>query len=226
MNNGPKVLVLFSGGLDSTVALYDAISQYGKDNVVALSLYYGQRHQCELDAAEAIAKALHIQRIEKRIPQIFADMPDCSLLYGADTAVKDGTYEQQLAEDGVVNTFVPFRNGVFTSIAVAIAYAAKYSRVHIAIHKDDNNTAYPDCSVEFIKNMSAAVWEGTGHKIIVAAPFVNMTKTEIVARGKQLGMTLEDFNMTHSCYRGVKGGCGKCATCLDREKALRANFDY
>lgn len=218
-----KVLVLFSGGLDSTVALYDAIAQYGKENVAALSLYYGQRHQCELDAADAVARHLCIKRIEKRIPQIFADMPDCSLLYGADTTIKDGTYEEQLKEDGVVNTFVPYRNAVFISIAAAMAYAAGYSRVHIAVHKDDNNVAYPDCSKEFIRYQAGAVWEGTGHKVLLDAPFVDMTKADIVRAGLNIGMTKEDFDRTYSCYRGVPGGCGTCATCLDRQKALSAH---
>lgn len=224
-----KVMVLFSGGLDSTVLAHDCVRKFGKDNVILLNMYYGQKHMIETECASTIAKQLGCSLVEKNLSSVYKGM-ECALLQGSEQVIENTTYEEQIkkSETGIINTYVPFRNGVFISIATAIAYGAGCSKVFIAVHQDDSGEAYPDCSPEFINAMTMATYYGTGGEdgVIVEAPFVNMKKRDIVARGLEIGMTQEDFDASHSCYNGVKGGCGKCSTCRDRAEALHANGLY
>lgn len=226
-----KYVVLYSGGLDSTCMLYKLIKEVGSENVVAINVFYGQKHPIERECARYHAKKIwgiemEDHYMEADLSQVFQWDKTCSLLaHNSEVEVAEGTYEeQQEGHDGPVATYVPFRNGLMLSYATAIAYQLGFDRVALAIHKGDTvAAAYPDCTKAFASYMCQSIQEGTGKKVSLSTPFVGLTKVEVVAEGKQAGMDAELFRHTHSCYKGVKGGCGKCATCLERNEALRQN---
>ena len=217
-----RALVLFSGGLDSTTALALAISKYGKENVVALSVSYGQKHIKEIEASNKIARYYDVEHIYLDLAKIF-QYSNCSLLsQNKDIAIPKGEYVKQLQEqDGALSTYVPFRNGLFLSSAASIALSKNCDIIYYGAHADDAaGEAYPDCSVEFTKAINEAIYLGSGKKVSVVGPFVNMHKADIVKLGLRLGVPYE---LTWSCYEGHDKACGKCGTCIDRIKAFIAN---
>lgn len=217
-----KVLVLCSGGVDSTTLLAKAVEEYGARNVVALSISYGQKHLREIEAARAVAGHYGVEQRFLDLAAIFADS-QCSLLAHSDEAIPQGAYaEQQAQADGsAVSTYVPFRNGLFLSSAASMALSLGCSVVYYGAHHDDwAGSAYPDCSPEFVDAMGSAIALGTGGDLRLEAPFVNASKGDIVREGLALGVPYE---LTWSCYEGGERPCGACATCLDRAAAFAAN---
>ena len=216
-----KALVLLSGGVDSSTALAVAKAKYG-DEVLALSMRYGQKHVKELESARKVADFYHVQLLEMDLAPIFAHS-SCSLLQGSSEDVPLASYAEQLQERGgePVSTYVPFRNGLFLATAASIALEYGCEVIYYGPHADDAaGNAYPDCSVAFNEAMNNAIYLGSGNKLRLEAPFVSMTKKDIVALGTQLGVPYE---LTWSCYCGGKRPCGKCGTCIDRRAAFRAN---
>ncbi len=216
-----KALVLLSGGVDSSTCLALAKEKYG-DNVLALSMSYGQKHSRELESARALAKFYHVQLLEMDLAKIFAHS-NCSLLQGSSEDVPQGTYAEQLEaqSDSTVSTYVPFRNGLFLSTAASIALEYACDVIYYGPHADDAaGNAYPDCSPEFNAAMQQAIYLGSGKKLRLEAPFVDKTKKDIVHEGLRLGVPYE---LTWSCYEGKDEPCHKCGTCLDREAAFVAN---
>ncbi len=217
-----KALVLFSGGLDSTTALAKAINEYGKENVVALSISYGQKHIKEIEASNNIVAYYGVEHIFLDLSKIF-EFSDCSLLSHSNVEVPEGDYKDQLdKQDGKpLSTYVPFRNGLFLSCAAAIAISKNCDIIFYGAHADDSaGNAYPDCSVEFTKAINDAIYLGSGKQVKVVGPFVNMHKADIVKLGTKLNVP---YNLTWSCYQGHDKACGKCGTCIDRIKAFEAN---
>ena len=217
-----KALVLFSGGIDSTTCLGLAISKYGKENVIALSITYGQKHTKEIEAANAIVQYYGIEKIDLDLSLIFR-FSDCSLLKGSDEDIPHESYAQQLEKTNgsPVSTYVPFRNGLFISSAAAIALSRKCSVIYYGAHADDAaGNAYPDCSSVFNNALNTAVYEGSGKQLKIEAPFVNMTKADVVKIGLELKVPYE---LTWSCYEGGDKPCGQCGTCIDRAKAFELN---
>ena len=217
-----KALVLFSGGIDSTTCLGLAISKYGKENVIALSITYGQKHTKEIEAANAIVQYYGIEKIDLDLSLIFR-FSDCSLLKGSDEDIPHESYAQQLEKTNgsPVSTYVPFRNGLFISSAAAIALSRKCSVIYYGAHADDAaGNACPDCSSVFNTAMNTAVYEGSGKQLKIEAPFVNMTKADVVKIGLELKVPYE---LTWSCYEGGDKPCGQCGTCIDRAKAFELN---
>ena len=217
-----RVLVLFSGGVDSTTALALAINQYGHENVVALSISYGQKHDKEIQAANQIAKYYQVEHIFLDLAKIF-EYSDCSLLNHSSKEIPHETYAKQLSKtDGKpVTTYVPFRNGLFLSSAASIALSKNCNLIYYGAHKDDAaGNAYPDCSEIFNNAMNQAIYEGSGHQLQIEAPFVNKSKADIVKIGLDLNVP---YHLTWSCYEGNDKPCGKCGTCLDRQEAFLKN---
>ena len=217
-----KALVLFSGGVDSTTCLALAIDRYGKDNVVALSVSYCQKHTKEVEAADKIAKHYGVEFITLDLSEMFK-FSDCSLLQHSDKEVPHESYAEQLKETNgsPVSTYVPFRNGLFIASAASIALSKGCGVILYGAHADDAaGNAYPDCSEVFNNAMNTAVWEGSGHQVKVEAPFVGMNKAGVVKKGLELGVPYE---LTWSCYEGHDKPCGVCGTCIDRQKAFEAN---
>ena len=217
-----KALVLFSGGVDSTTCLGIAVDKYGAEEVLALSVYYGQKHSKEIEAAQRIAEHYGVKLRTLDLALIFADS-DCSLLKGSTADIPKETYAEQLAQtDGApVSTYVPFRNGLFLSSAASIALSNGCEVIYYGAHSDDAaGNAYPDCSAEFNNAINTAIFIGSGNALRVEAPFIGLTKAQVVAKGLELGVPYE---LTWSCYEGGDKPCGVCGTCRDRIAAFRAN---
>ena len=217
-----KALVLFSGGVDSTTCLGIAVKKYGSENVLALSVSYGQKHTKEIDSARAVAKHYGVELYELDLSEMFR-FSDCSLLKGSSEEIPHESYEEQLKETNgsPVSTYVPFRNGLFISSAAAIAISRGCSVIYYGAHSDDAaGNAYPDCSETFNNAMAEAVWVGSGNQVRIEAPFVTKTKADVVKIGLELGVPYE---LTWSCYEGGDVPCGKCGTCIDRAKAFAEN---
>ena len=217
-----KALVLFSGGVDSTTCLAIAVEKYGKNNVTALSISYGQKHTKEIQAAEKIAEYYGVELKKLDLARIF-EGSDCSLLSSSGEDIPKESYAEQLKKtDGKpVSTYVPFRNGLFLSCAASVALSNGCEEIYYGIHTDDAaGNAYPDCSEEFNNAINSAIYIGSGNALKVTAPFVNMKKADIVAEGLRLKVP---YQMTWSCYEGGEKPCGVCGTCRDRIVAFRAN---
>ena len=217
-----KALVLFSGGLDSTTCLALAVEQYGADEVLALSVSYGQKHTKEIEAAKAVAAYYGVKLKTLDLAAIFADS-DCSLLKGSTQEIPKESYAEQLTEtDGKpVSTYVPFRNGLFLSSAASIALSNGCEVIYYGAHADDAaGNAYPDCSQAFNDAINQAIYLGSGQQLRVEAPFVGKTKADVVAEGLRLHAP---YQLTWSCYEGGEKPCGLCGTCRDRAAAFAAN---
>ena len=217
-----EAMVLFSGGVDSTTCLAQAVKKHGAENVLALSIYYGQKHNKEIEAAERLVKFYGVKWQTLDLSLIFADS-DCSLLKGSSEEIPKESYSEQLEKTNgsPVSTYVPFRNGLFLASAASIALSHGCSVIYYGPHADDAaGNAYPDCSAVFNNAMAEAVYEGSGKQVRIEAPFVNMTKKDIVKLGLELDVPYE---LTWSCYEGGDKPCGVCGTCRDRTAAFEAN---
>lgn len=217
-----RALVLCSGGVDSTTLLAMAVDKYGSENVVALSISYGQRHEKELKAARDIARYYHVEQRFLDLAAIFADS-SCSLLAHSERGIPKESYAEQLeqADTKLVSTYVPFRNGLFLSSAASMALSLECSVLYYGAHHDDwAGNAYPDCSREFVAAMNNAIMEGTGGELYMEAPFVEWSKADIVKKGLELNVP---YKLTWSCYEGGDKPCGVCATCIDRKRAFELN---
>lgn len=217
-----KALVLFSGGVDSTTCLGMAVDKYGKENVIALSMAYGQKHLKEIESSNKIAEHYGVEHLSLDLTKIF-EYSDCSLLQHSDKEIPEEAYVDQIKKtDGKpVSTYVPFRNGLFLSSAASIALSKECSVIYYGAHADDAaGNAYPDCSSKFNQAISDAIYIGSGDQLHVEAPFVNLTKAEVVKIGLDLKVPYE---LTWSCYEGHDKPCRVCGTCIDRAEAFRLN---
>lgn len=225
MSNQKKAIVLSSGGVDSTTCLAIAISRRGAENVSTLSCYYGQKHDKELECAEAIATHYGVNHYVVDLSSTM-QFSNCSLLKRSTEQVVHESYADQIARngEGKVSTYVPFRNGLLLSAVTALAmsiYPDEEVEIYIGAHSDDAaGWAYADCSGSFICAMEAAIGIGTYGKVFLVAPLVTMNKAEVV----RTGLTLKvPYELTWSCYEGGDQPCGTCGTCIDRRKAFEAN---
>ncbi|MBE5904110.1 MAG: 7-cyano-7-deazaguanine synthase QueC [Pseudobutyrivibrio sp.] len=217
-----KALVLVSGGVDSTTCLGMAVKEYGHENVVGLSIFYGQRHDKEIKAADAVCDFYKVEHITLDLSTMF-QFSDCTLLQHSDGEIPEESYAEQLSKtDGKpVSTYVPFRNGLFLSSASAIALSKGCSKIYYGAHSDDAaGNAYPDCSEAFNKAMNTAIYEGSGKQLEIVAPFISLNKSQVVKKGLEIGVPYE---LTWSCYEGHEKACGKCGTCIDRKAAFELN---
>lgn len=217
-----KVVVLLSGGIDSTTCLAHAVKTYGAENVFCLSMTYGQKHDKEIMSARKVADHYGVNLQEMDLSTIFK-FSDCSLLKGREN-IKHESYAEQLAEmggEGTVDTYVPFRNGLFLSTAAAYALSVGAEVIFYGAHADDAaGRAYPDCTPEFESAMNEAIYEGSGRVLRMEAPLLNMNKAQVV----KMGLELEaPYELTWSCYEGHDTPCGECGTCIDRAAAFAAN---
>ncbi len=209
----PKAVVLLSGGLDSATSAAQAIAD-GYD-VIALSLYYGQRHKKELIAARQIAKHLGIQ--EHFVVDVNLSQWGGSAL--TDDAIKVPTSGVQ---SGVIPvTYVPGRNTVFLAIALSLAEAKEAEAIYLGINAVDYS-GYPDCRPEYLEVYqhlatlsSKAGLEGKAPRLV--APLVMDSKVDIVRRALKLGVPIA---ATWSCYQGGSEPCGVCDSCRIRDRAL------
>jgi 7-cyano-7-deazaguanine synthase len=208
-NSSQKAVVLLSGGLDSTTALYDAASRCTV--VAALSFDYGSKHNArELPQAAWHAEQLKIPHSIISLPFIGAHFPSSLLQNGPE--IPKGHYE----ESSMKQTVVPFRNGILLSIAAGFAESRGAQSLVIAAHAGDHSI-YPDCREDFMQAMDSAVRKGTYAGISIDRPFIELDKAGIVLRASELGIALEK---TWSCYVGGEVHCGECGTCVERREAF------
>ena len=205
-----RVVVLVSGGMDSVSALYDAAVKH--EVTAALSFDYGSKHNHkEIPFAHWHCEKLGIPHTT--IPLAFMHDLFKSDLLKSGGAIPDGHYEERT----MMQTVVPFRNGIMLSIAAGYAESVGAEALVIAAHAGDH-AIYPDCREEFMDAMGNAIGLGTYAKIEVLRPFIGMTKAEIARRGDELGV---DFARTWSCYKGKDVHCGTCGTCNERREAFQ-----
>lgn len=218
-----KKVVLLSGGVDSSTCLAVALEDTAPEDVLALNIFYGQKHAREMQSARDVANHYGVELMELDMAPIFAKS-DCSLLAHSREAIEHKPYAEQISETGgkkPVSTYVPFRNGLMLAAAASIAVSVGASLIYYGAHRDDAaGNAYPDCSANFADYINDAIYEGTGYQVSVVAPFIHSNKAGIVAKGLELGVP---YHLTWSCYEGGDKPCGTCATCIDRAKAFKEN---
>ncbi len=208
-----KVAVLLSGGLDSTTALHWANKEH--DVCVALSFDYGSNHAAqELACARWQAEQLGVEHHVIDISSIAKHLSS-ALLDGAD-AIPTG---EDYSEENMMQTVVPFRNGIFLAIAAGIAESKGALGLVIAAHSGDHDI-YPDCREEFMKSMSNAIRSGTYAALEILRPFIAMSKDDILKEATKMGV---DLAHTYSCYCGAEQHCGECSTCIERKEAFIHN---
>ena len=175
-----KAVVLLSGGVDSTTCLAMAVEKYGKENGLALSMQYGQKHEREIESSRKVAQHYGVEHIERDLDHVY-DFSDCSLLKGNEAIVHESYAVQLSKKAGTVATYVPFRNGLFLALASAIAISVHTEVIYYGAHADDAaGRAYPDCTPEFKEAMNLAIWEGSGYTLKMEAPLINMNKAAVV----------------------------------------------
>lgn len=206
-----NIVILYSGGMDSSVALY----QFSNTIKLALSFDYGSKHnKREIQFAKSNCEALGI---EHRVIELDLNkMGFVSDLLTSGGEIPDGHYE----DDNMKKTVVPFRNGIMLSIAAGISESIECDQLLISNHAGDH-TIYPDCRPEFIESISKAIEYGTYNQVKVFAPYTHLSKREIAVKGKELNVP---FEKTYSCYNGNELHCGTCGTCTERKEALEG-FD-
>lgn len=220
-----KALVLSSGGVDSTTCVGIAVDKLGKENVSTVSVFYGQKHAKELECANKVAKFYGVKHYELDLSSIMK-YSNCPLLKGSTEKIKHESYAEQIKKngEGMVSTYVPFRNGLMLSSVATLAmsiYPNEEVEIYLGAHADDSaGRAYADCSEEFTEAMKEAIYIGTYEKVTVKAPLVNMTKADVVKTGLELKVPYE---LTWSCYEGGEKQCGTCGTCIDRKNAFKQN---
>lgn len=204
-----KTLLIYSGGMDSTVLLYKLRAE-GKE-VACMGVDYGQRHEKELDHAAAICNVLGV-------PFSVADLRGLRKLLGGSSQTDDtvpvpeGHYE----EESMKATVVPNRNMIMLAVAAGHAMSIGADTVAYAAHAGDH-AIYPDCRPEFAEALAAVIYLADWRKVELARPFVQMTKMGIANLGYDLKVPFEE---TWSCYKGGDVHCGKCGTCVERREAL------
>ena len=204
-----KAVVLFSGGLDSTVLVYHLLNK-GAD-LKLLSIDYGQRHEKELKSSSEIAEFLGLEHEILRLPML-NNLLGGSALTDPSILLPEGHY----AEDSMKATVVPNRNMILLSLAAGHAISLQFDTVAYAAHAGDH-TIYPDCRPEFATAMDQALKLCDWNTVSLYRPFVQLSKHDLVRKGKELGVP---FEKTWSCYAGNDKHCGKCGTCVERKEAF------
>lgn len=213
-----KAIVLSSGGLDSTTAM--AIARQEGYEIFSLSFRYGQRHAREVEAAQSVAKTLGAKE------HLVIDI-DLAKIGGSaltDDIPVPKTRNEQEMEKEIPVTYVPARNTIFLSYALAWAEVLGASDIFIGVNVIDYS-GYPDCRPDFIEafehmaNLATKAGVEGKTQIKIRTPLIHMTKAEIIQKGTKLGV---DYSITHSCYDPSPEGkaCGQCDSCLLRKKGF------
>jgi len=218
MNKKKRAVVLSSGGIDSTTVM--AIARLEGYEIYSLSFRYGQRHAVELEAARRVAKALGAEQ------HLVIDI-DLAKIGGSaltdEIQVPKSRTEQDMREEIPV-TYVPARNTIFLSYALALAEVIRATDIFIGVNAIDYS-GYPDCRPEYIvafehmANLATKAGVEGKKQITIRAPLIHMTKADIIQKGIELGI---DYSITFSCYDPSPEGkaCGQCDSCILRKKGF------
>ena len=205
-----QALVVFSGGQDSTTCLFQAMQQYGADNVQAITFAYGQRHGIELERAASIAQELGIRQT----------VLDLSLITSiTHNALTDAQAAIETDAQGMPNTFVDGRNALFLLYAAIYAKSQNIRDIFIGVCETDFS-GYPDCRQIFVQSMNVTLNLAMAYDFRLHTPLMYLTKKETWALADELGVLDYIRTRTHTCYLGVDGGCHECPSCVLRERGL------
>lgn len=207
-----KAVCLISGGIDSFVAA--AAAKKNGSKIFALTADYRQKNSREIAFARKIADFLNAAK------HVIVDI---DLSWAASSLTdKNMPIPEGKTKTGIPSTYVPARNTIFIGLALALAETVKAESIYIGVNAVDFS-GYPDCRPEYIKRFQSLIdvavkQTATGGKIKLEAPLINKSKAEIIKEGLKLGV---DFSLSWSCYRGGKKPCGKCPSCIIRQKGFR-----
>lgn len=208
----PKLVVIYSGGMDSFTVLNKAIND-GYE-VYALSFDYGQKHNKELIFAKGVCESLKVSHKTLDIKSISTLFTSSSLV-SADLDLPDGHYE----EENMVSTVVPNRNMILISLAIGYAVDIGAEGVWYGAHSGDH-LIYPDCRPEFVEVMDQASKVANFEPIYVHAPYLKTDKIGILKDGIKMNL---DYSKTWTCYKGLEKACGTCGSCVERLEAFEKN---
>ncbi|MBL4940632.1 MAG: 7-cyano-7-deazaguanine synthase QueC [Colwellia sp.] len=206
-----KVVVIYSGGMDSFTVLNRALKD-GKE-VYALSFNYGQRHVKELECASSVCISLNIRHKVIDISAINQLLAGSSLTDDID--IPEGHYESE----NMKSTIVPNRNMILLSLAVGYAVSVGAEQVYYGAHSGDH-AIYPDCRPEFVQKMNDVCHIANYESVEIFSPYLMVNKTAILTDGLSMGL---DYSNTWTCYNGREKACGKCGSCQERLEAFAEN---
>tara|TARA_B110000211_G_scaffold223011_1_gene272392 strand:+ start:9991 stop:10659 length:669 start_codon:yes stop_codon:yes gene_type:complete len=207
-----KLVVIYSGGMDSFTALHKAVKE-GFD-VYALSFDYGQKHNKELICAKNVCTELNVPHKILDIKSI-SNLFTSSSLVSDDIDVPDGHYEAE----SMKSTVVPNRNMILISLAIGYAVDIEAEGIWYGAHSGDH-LIYPDCRPEFVKVMDQASKVANFEPVYVHAPYLDTDKIGILKDGIKMDL---DYSKTWTCYKGQEKACGTCGSCVERLEAFEKN---
>ena len=210
-NYNRKAIVIFSGGQDSTTCLFQAIAEYGKENVETMTFQYGQRHSIELEKAKWIAQDLGVK-------QTFIDTSVIKAI--THNALMDENMHIEQKDNKLPNTFVDGRNALFLLYAAIYAKGQGIQDIITGVCETDFS-GYPDCRDVFIKSMNVTLNLAMDYQFNIKTPLMYLTKAQTWQLADELGVLDYVRNYTHTCYEGVDGGCSQCPSCILRDKGLK-----
>ncbi|MBP7792110.1 MAG: 7-cyano-7-deazaguanine synthase QueC [Candidatus Goldbacteria bacterium] len=205
-----KAVVLLSGGQDSTTSLFWAKKKFGE--ITAVSFDYGQRHKIELNYAKKIAGLADVKHKIFRIKE-FKEIKSSALVDKNISLNKSDGINKNLP-----SSFVPGRNVLFLTVAAAFAYTQNIKNIVTGVSQADYS-GYPDCRERFIKSIEKTLSLGMDFKFRIHTPLIYMKKKDVVLLAKKLDI-LPYLKWTHTCYSGIRPGCGKCPACKLRKKGF------
>ncbi len=208
-----KIVVIFSGGMDSFTVLNKAIQTEAGVEVYALTFNYGQRHVKEVECAKTICAKL-------KVPHKIVDISAINQIIGGSSLtdnieVPEGHYE----DDNMKQTIVPNRNMILLSMAVGYAVSIGAEKVYYGAHSGDH-AIYPDCRPEFVNKMNAVCEIANYDAVEIVTPYLYQSKIAILTDGLSMGL---DYSDTWTCYNGREKACGKCGACQERLEAFKLN---
>jgi 7-cyano-7-deazaguanine synthase len=212
-----KSIIILSGGLDSSILMYEMIDKPNIEVVAAICFDYGQRHKKEIECAKYLCDV-------NDIPLKVIDLGFFKDLTQGGSALTDNSIDVPTAAESLGDSqalsYVPNRNMMMLSIAVSYAESVGAENVFYGAGGDDEHSGYWDCTKEFLENINKVISLNRKNKIQICAPYVNLSKKEIVKRGMGLKVPFEN---TWTCYNGRDKSCGKCITCSNRIKSFIMN---
>jgi len=206
-----KAVCLISGGMDSFVSA--AIAKKQGYKIYALTIDYGQKNKKEITSAKKVCRFLNVER--HTITRIDLSCVRSALI---DRRIK---IPEEVKEGEIPSTYVPARNTIFISLALALAETIDADAIYIGVNSIDFS-GYPDCRPVYVKRFQNLIDVATkktaeGRKIVLKTPLLYMSKVDIVKKGLSLGL---DLSITWSCYKSGKKPCGKCPSCIIRKEAF------
>tara|TARA_B100000795_G_scaffold147752_1_gene110697 strand:+ start:29 stop:694 length:666 start_codon:yes stop_codon:yes gene_type:complete len=208
---GNKVVVVFSGGMDSYTVLHKAAREGFE--VLPLTFNYGQKHNKEIEYAEHACIALGV------VPKVVDITAINQLIAGSSLTSDIEMPEGHYADDNMKSTVVPNRNMILLSLAVGYAVSSDAHKVFYGAHSGDHEI-YPDCRPEFVEKMNSLCAIANYEPVEIVTPYLALNKTDILREGLAMGL---DYGRTWTCYNGREKACGKCGSCVERLEAFSEN---